>query len=71
MKLPIFLHASQHNGVYEVSAIDFYQDGLAPLKPEWFLENLNTVKEDEVILTVIHGEDLEVYEKIKAEYGIN
>ena len=71
MKLPIFLHASRHNGVYEVSYLDFHLTDLPPLKPEWFLENLNTVEENEIISTVIHGEDLDVYEKIKADYGVN
>ena len=68
MNLPIFLHASSHNGVYHVNAIDFYHFKI--LKPEYFLENINELEDGDIISTIIHGEDLHIYDEIKKQYNI-
>ena len=73
MNYPIFLIANKHNGVYRVSAIDFYIDYpyLAPLKPKYFLEQLATIEDNESISTIINGDDSAVLDTILSQYDIN
>lgn len=73
MNYPKFLIANTHNGVYQVSAIDFYVEypHLAPLKPKYFLENLSTLDDNETLSTIIDGDDAEIFDTINSQYGIN
>ncbi len=72
MNFPIFLVASPMHGVYQVSAIDYAIDypHLAPTKPKYFLDGLDTLDDDEFISTVIEGDDEEIYNLIIENFGI-
>lgn len=75
----VYLFATAHHGVVEFTFDGFEEfcndmdldfDSVTETDPQFFLHSLSTLDSDEAVLASFDSYSMDVYDRIKSEYGI-